>query len=57
MTILINLTPNNEENYDTLTANETSNQILCNYDEERLIIDGHKWPKNTILITGDSDPK
>ena len=29
---IINLTPNNnEENYDALTANETSNKILCNY--------------------------
>ena len=37
---IINLTPNNnEENYDALTANETSNKILCNYrDEEKLII-------------------
>ena len=53
---IINLTPNNNEvNYDALTANETSNNILCNYrDEEKLIIDGHKWSKNTILITGDS---
>ena len=53
---IINLTPNNnEENYDALTANETSTKILCNYRaKEKLIIDGHKWPKNAILIAGDS---